>query len=164
MWDTLYNRGCQAGVCCGPCNPSKWEADFWGWLEVRRSAILHYTVNQRPNWACLQYGNTGETDISVDSLDIEGSGHRQATDDINETRLAILCHKMLLLYFGGQIPARQIRWRFWRHNRDVQNKMFLTFKRLFLYRLPPRKWYWLVQWWLWLDQWTIWQPMFNCCC
>ena len=23
-----YNRGCQAGVCCGPCNPSKWEADI----------------------------------------------------------------------------------------------------------------------------------------
>ena len=28
-----------AGVCWGPCNPSKWEADIWGWLEVRRSAI-----------------------------------------------------------------------------------------------------------------------------
>ena len=30
------------------CNPSKWEADIWGWLEVRRSAMIHYTVNQRP--------------------------------------------------------------------------------------------------------------------
>ena len=48
-------------VCCGPCNPSKWEADIWGWLEVRRSAILHYTVNQRPHWACRQYGQPGGT-------------------------------------------------------------------------------------------------------
>ena len=51
----------EAGVCCGPCNPSKWEADFWGWLEVRRSARLHYTVNQRPHWACRQYGHPGGT-------------------------------------------------------------------------------------------------------
>ena len=28
------------------CNPSKWGADIWGWVEVRRSAMLHYTVNQ----------------------------------------------------------------------------------------------------------------------
>ena len=33
----------KAGVCCGLCSPSKWEGDIWGWLEVRRSAILHYT-------------------------------------------------------------------------------------------------------------------------
>jgi hypothetical protein len=52
---------CSAGVCCGPCNPSKWEADIWGWLEVRRSAILHYTVNQRLHWACWQYGHSGGT-------------------------------------------------------------------------------------------------------
>ena len=50
-----------AGICCGPCNPSKWEADIWGWLEVRRSAMLHYTVNQRLHWACQQYGCTGWT-------------------------------------------------------------------------------------------------------
>ena len=50
-----------AGVCCGPCNSSKWEADIWGWLEVRRSAILHCTVNQLPHWACRQYGHTGGT-------------------------------------------------------------------------------------------------------
>jgi hypothetical protein len=48
-----------AGVCCGPCNPSKWEADIWGWLEVRRSAMLIYTVNQRPHWAYQQYGHSG---------------------------------------------------------------------------------------------------------
>ena len=42
------------------CNPSKWEADIWGWLEVR-SAMLHYTVNQRPYWACRQYGHSGGT-------------------------------------------------------------------------------------------------------
>ena len=31
-------------------------ADIWGWLEVRKSAILHYTVNQHPHWAFRQYG------------------------------------------------------------------------------------------------------------
>ena len=41
-----YNTKDEAGVCCGPCNPSKWEADIWGWLEVRRSAILHYFTTQ----------------------------------------------------------------------------------------------------------------------
>ena len=51
----------KAGVCCGPCNPTKWEADIWGWLEVRRSAMLHYTVNQRLHWACRQYGHSGGT-------------------------------------------------------------------------------------------------------
>ena len=51
----------QAGVYCGSCNPSKWKADIWGWLEVRRSAMLHYTVNQRPHWACRQYGHPGGT-------------------------------------------------------------------------------------------------------
>ena len=50
-----------AGVCCGPCNLSKWEAAIWGWLVVRRSAMLHYTVNQCPHWACQQYGQPGGT-------------------------------------------------------------------------------------------------------
>ena len=50
-----------AGVCCGPCNPSKWEAEFWGWLEVWRPALLCFTVNQRPHWACWQYGFSGGT-------------------------------------------------------------------------------------------------------
>ena len=78
-----------AGVCCGPYNLSKWEADIWGWLEVV------YTVNQCTemrfasllssefitaivvnfperklakrtslhcsHWACRWYGHTGET-------------------------------------------------------------------------------------------------------
>ena len=43
------------------CNPSKWEADIWGWLEVRRSAMLHFNERQRPHWACRQYGHTGGT-------------------------------------------------------------------------------------------------------
>jgi hypothetical protein len=43
------------------CNPSKWEADIWGWLEVRRSALLHYLVKQRLHWACQQYGHSGGT-------------------------------------------------------------------------------------------------------
>ena len=47
--------------CCGPCNPSKWEADIWGWLEVGMSTMLHYTVNQRPQWACWQYGHSWGT-------------------------------------------------------------------------------------------------------
>ena len=54
----------QAGVCCRPCNPSKWEADIWGWLKVRRSAMLHYTVNQCPHWACRQ-GNPGCWEMSI---------------------------------------------------------------------------------------------------
>ena len=29
------------------------EAEFWGWLEVWRPALLCFTVNQRPHWACL---------------------------------------------------------------------------------------------------------------
>ena len=41
-----YRNG---GVCYGPCNPSKWEADIWGWLKVRRSALLNHTVNHRPH-------------------------------------------------------------------------------------------------------------------
>ena len=51
----------QAGVCCGPCNPSKWKADIWGWIDVRRSALLHFNKRQRPHWACRQYGHTGWT-------------------------------------------------------------------------------------------------------
>ena len=45
----------RAGVCCGPCNPSKWEADIWGWLKVRRSAMLHYTVTS------VHTGHSGRT-------------------------------------------------------------------------------------------------------
>ena len=46
-----------SGVCCEPCNPSKWEAEFWGWLEVWRPA-----VKQRTHWACWwQYGHPGGT-------------------------------------------------------------------------------------------------------
>ena len=39
----------QAGVCCGPCNPSKWEARIWGWLEDGSPAALCVTLNQRPH-------------------------------------------------------------------------------------------------------------------
>ena len=55
------DKMCKAGVCCGPCNPSKWEAEFWGWLEVWRPALLCSTVNQHPHWACWQYGHSGGT-------------------------------------------------------------------------------------------------------
>ena len=44
-----------------PCNPCKWEADIWGWLEVRRSAMLYYKVNQCPHWACQKCGHSGGT-------------------------------------------------------------------------------------------------------
>ena len=37
------------------------ENDIWGWLEVRRSALLYYTVNQHQHWACWQYGHSGRT-------------------------------------------------------------------------------------------------------
>ena len=29
-----YGKSLKAGVCCGPCNPSKWKAELWWWLEV----------------------------------------------------------------------------------------------------------------------------------
>ena len=43
------------------CNPSKWEADIRGWLEVRRSAMLHFNERQCPHWDCRQYGHSGGT-------------------------------------------------------------------------------------------------------
>ena len=49
------------GVCCRPCNPSKWGAEFWGWLEVWRPALLCFTVNRCLHWPCWQYGHSGET-------------------------------------------------------------------------------------------------------
>ena len=49
------------GLFARTCNPSKWEADIWGWLEVRRSAMIHFNDRQRPHWACRQYGHTGGT-------------------------------------------------------------------------------------------------------
>ena len=51
----------QAVVCCRSCDSRKWLADSWGWLDVRRSAMLHYTVNQHHHWACWQYGHSGGT-------------------------------------------------------------------------------------------------------
>ena len=58
-WINFYRS--KLGPFARTCNPSKWEADIWGWLEVRRSAMLHYTVSQRPHWACRQYGHSGGT-------------------------------------------------------------------------------------------------------
>ena len=49
----------ELGPFARTCNPSKWEADIWGWLEVRRSAMLHFNERQRPHWACQQYGHWG---------------------------------------------------------------------------------------------------------
>ena len=51
----------QLGPFSRTCNPSKWEADIWGWLEIRRSTRLHYTVNQHLYWPCWQYGHSGGT-------------------------------------------------------------------------------------------------------
>ena len=51
----------ELGSFARTCNPSKWEADIWGWLEVRRSAMIHFNEHQRPHWACRQYGHTGGT-------------------------------------------------------------------------------------------------------
>ena len=55
------NYWIKLGPFARTCNPSKWEADIWGWLEVRRSAMLHFNERQRPHWACRQYGHTGGT-------------------------------------------------------------------------------------------------------
>ena len=44
-----------SGVCCGPCNLSKWEAVFCGWFEVWRPVLLCFTVNHFLHWACWQY-------------------------------------------------------------------------------------------------------------
>ena len=41
-----FNTALKAGVCCTPCKPSKWEAEFCGWLEVWRPALLCFIVNQ----------------------------------------------------------------------------------------------------------------------
>ena len=51
----------ELGPFARTCNPSKWEADIWGWLEVRRSAMLHFNKRQRPHWACRQYSHDGGT-------------------------------------------------------------------------------------------------------
>ena len=59
LYQVLYIY--ELGPFAWTCNPSKWEADIWGWLEVRRSAMLHFNKSQRPHWACQQYGHTGET-------------------------------------------------------------------------------------------------------
>ena len=56
-----YTNQMQLGLFARTCNPSKWEADIWGWLEVRRSDMLHFNERQRPHWACRQYGHTGGT-------------------------------------------------------------------------------------------------------
>ena len=56
-----YKTWRHLGPFAQTCNPTKWEADIWGWLEIRRSAMLHYTVNQRLHWACRQYGHSGGT-------------------------------------------------------------------------------------------------------
>ena len=57
----MYSR--KAGVFCGPSNPSKWEAEIWGWLEVRRSATLQYTVNQRTEVRFASFLSSGFTTV-----------------------------------------------------------------------------------------------------
>ena len=52
----------QLGVLAWTCNPSKLEADIWGWIEVMRSAILHYSepasaLSLPPVWS--HWGNPG---------------------------------------------------------------------------------------------------------
>ena len=56
---TFALRNKKARVCYRPCNPNKWEADIWGWFEVRRSAVLHYKVNQSLHWTGQQYDQPG---------------------------------------------------------------------------------------------------------
>ena len=58
-WHLIYLI--QLGPFGWTCNPSKWEADIWEWLEVRRSAMLYFDERQRRHWACWQFGHTGGT-------------------------------------------------------------------------------------------------------
>ena len=60
---------------------NKWESDIWGWLEVRKSAMLHYTVNQRLHWACQQYGHSGRCQLCLQDISHSAKRHRQATVD-----------------------------------------------------------------------------------
>ena len=73
------------------CNPSKWEADIWGWLEVR-SAMLHCTVNQRPHCACRQYGYTavhwGSPEVAATTLWLVASMASEAQGRQNRKALA----------------------------------------------------------------------------
>jgi hypothetical protein len=49
-----------AGVCCGPCNPSKWEARIWGWFEDGGSAAaLCVTLNLSSASTWTLWGNPG---------------------------------------------------------------------------------------------------------
>ena len=82
-----------AGVCCGPCNPSKWEAEFWGWLEVWRPALLCFTVNQRLHWACWQYGHSGGTQrwLGVGERVIWAAGYIQQLEALLASNSGICC-------------------------------------------------------------------------
>ena len=106
---SYYDReGLKLGPFARTCNPSKWEADIWGWLEVRRSAMLHYTVSQRPHWACQQYGHSGGTRgwLGVERFHLwqQDTSHRAKWH-----RRAVVGHCWCLL-FGIYIPC----WSGWK--------------------------------------------------
>ena len=124
----------KAGVCCGPCNPSKWEADIWGWLKVRRSAMLHYTVNQRPHWACWQYGRSGGTQewlvIERCQLCLQDTSHNAKWH-----RRAAVGHWVLLCVKCCRMVDSVPRWRLslsWPIQSDylsIANRMILPLGR-----------------------------------
>ena len=93
-----------AGVCCGPCNPSKWEAEFWGWLEVWRPALLCFTGNQRPHWACWQYGHSGGTQrwLGVGERVIWAAGYIQQLEALLASNSGICCFTVSTV--NQQIP------------------------------------------------------------
>ena len=54
-----------AGVCCRPCNPSKWEADIWGW-HLRMTwgqEVCYALLHSKPAFVlgCRQYCLIGGT-------------------------------------------------------------------------------------------------------
>ena len=97
------------------CNPNKSEADIWGWLEDRRSAILHYRVNQRPHCACWQYGHTGGTrgwlGVKRCQLCMQDTSRPKSQNDINkqqwgtgihnELSCCVKCCRWLIVYQDG---------------------------------------------------------------
>ena len=50
-----------AGVCFGPCNSSKWVAEFWGWLEVWRPGLLTVAIYK---WI-IMLEKIGRPDLNV---------------------------------------------------------------------------------------------------
>ena len=108
-----------SGSVMWTCNPCKWEADIWGWFEVRRSARLHYTVNQHLHWACRQYGHSGGTggwlgvkrcQFCMQDTSPSASEQQLVTRLHNELSLCVKCCKIFDIILRWQLSlSRPIR-------------------------------------------------------